>query len=423
MLLILVIVNANISNLTSGRGRAHLRSRPDGRSLQLDLFVQGGRLRKHTGLPDTAANRSRLAPVVARIEAARTLGLLDAEGHRIGQLLAEAGVPVPVRRGCGVLANCAVIEPAYSVRACAAAWLTRSAPRWRSSSAQAMRDVVNAHLLPGLGERDVRTLSHDDLLDLRAALSRNGGGRARASRTINMVMSVVAAILADAGRHFDFVSPAVGLKPLRVRRTEVLPFAPVEVQALLRAAPPEYGNYITVRFFSGLRSAEINGLKWCHVDFDAGLILVRETFAKGRVDSVKSESSRREVQMSSVLRGALTAQAALTRNRGDYVFCSRDGNPIEARNFARRTWYPLLHRLGLRARRPYQTRHTCATLWLAAGENPEWIARQLGHADTKLLFEIYSRYIPNLTRQDGSAFERLLERSGLAQSVQVDFTA
>jgi len=59
-------------------------------------------------------------------------------------------------------------------------------------------------------------------------------------------------------------------------------------------------------------------------------------------------------------------------------------------------------------RRPYQCRHTAATLWLGAGENPEWIARQLGHTTTEMLFRVYSRYVPNLTRRDGSAFERLL---------------
>ncbi len=64
--------------------------------------------------------------------------------------------------------------------------------------------------------------------------------------------------------------------------------------------------------------------------------------------------------------------------------------------------------LGLKRRRPYQTRHTTATLWLAAGENPEWIAKQLGHSTTKMLFEVYSRYVPNLTRQDGSAFNSLI---------------
>jgi integrase len=67
-----------------------------------------------------------------------------------------------------------------------------------------------------------------------------------------------------------------------------------------------------------------------------------------------------------------------------------------------------LRHLDLRLRRPYQTRHTAATLWLASGESPQWIARQLGHASTEMLFKVYARYVPNLTRQDGSAFERLL---------------
>ena len=47
-------------------------------------------------------------------------------------------------------------------------------------------------------------------------------------------------------------------------------------------------------------------------------------------------------------------------------------------------------------------------MWLAAGESPEWIACQLGHSDTKMLFSKYSKYVPNLTRRDGSAIERIL---------------
>ena len=51
---------------------------------------------------------------------------------------------------------------------------------------------------------------------------------------------------------------------------------------------------------------------------------------------------------------------------------------------------------------------TAATLWLASGEAPEWVARQLGHASTQMLFQVYSLYVPNMTRQDGSAIDRLL---------------
>jgi len=32
----------------------------------------------------------------------------------------------------------------------------------------------------------------------------------------------------------------------------------------------------------------------------------------------------------------------------------------------------------------------------------------MGHSTTEMLFRVYSRYVPNLTGQDGSAFERLL---------------
>ena len=70
--------------------------------------------------------------------------------------------------------------------------------------------------------------------------------------------------------------------------------------------------------------------------------------------------------------------------------------------------HPLLRYLDIAKRRPYQTRHTTATLMLASGENPEWIARLMGHANTQMLFTVYSRFVPNLTRQDGLAITGLL---------------
>ena len=58
-------------------------------------------------------------------------------------------------------------------------------------------------------------------------------------------------------------------------------------------------------------------------------------------------------------------------------------------------------------RRMYETRHTFASWALGAGESPEWVARTLGHVNTSMLYKTCGRYIPNLTRQDGSAFKRL----------------
>ena len=38
----------------------------------------------------------------------------------------------------------------------------------------------------------------------------------------------------------------------------------------------------------------------------------------------------------------------------------------------------------------------------------DWIAKQMKHTTTEMLFRVYSRFVPNMTRQDGGAFERML---------------
>jgi integrase len=104
--------------------------------------------------------------------------------------------------------------------------------------------------------------------------------------------------------------------------------------------------------------------------------------------------------MSQIVYDSLTEQQKATGNM-KYVFCNRKGDPLDNKNFISRIWNPLLRYLGLKIRRPYQCRHTAATLWLASGEAPE--SRQLGHSTTEMLFSVYSRYVPNLTRKAGVA--------------------
>jgi integrase len=198
------------------------------------------------------------------------------------------------------------------------------------------------------------------------------------------------------------------LKPLRIRKTDVEPFTLDEVQRLLATVRADYRDYFTTRFLTGMRTGEAHGLKWKYVDFANRLILVRETFVLGEDEYTKTDGSQREIQMNQVVLDALTRQHAATSKLSEYVFCNREGKPLDNKNFTDRVWNPLLRHLGLKLRRPYQMRHTAATLWLASGEAPEWIARQLGHSSTEMLFRVYSRYVPNLTRRDGSAIDRLL---------------
>lgn len=166
-----------------------------------------------------------------------------------------------------------------------------------------------------------------------------------------------------------------------------------------------------------MRTSEIDGLQWKNIDFKRREIHIREALVNGELGGTKTYGSNRTIQMSERIYQAFMQQKSLNNGKSDFVFCTRNGNPLDYRIVNKRVWHPILRLLDLTPRRAYQTRHTAATLWLSAGENPEWIARQLGHSTTEMLFRVYSRYIPNATRKDGSAFEALLEQLNTKETI------
>ena len=120
-----------------------------------------------------------------------------------------------------------------------------------------------------------------------------------------------------------------------------------------------------------MRTSELLGLKWDAVDFARSQILVRQTWVCGGLDTPKTEGSERVIDMSTPVRAAFERQRHLTAAvHSEFVFCAANGQPLSRHNLAHRIWKPTLKALGLRHRRPYQTRHTAATLWLASGEAP-----------------------------------------------------
>ena len=58
--------------------------------------------------------------------------------------------------------------------------------------------------------------------------------------------------------------------------------------------------------------------------------------------------------------------------------------------------------------RLYDLRHSCATLLLAAGENPKVVSERLGHASIVLALDIYSHVLPSMQQAATDKLERIL---------------
>jgi integrase len=219
-------------------------------------------------------------------------------------------------------------------------------------------------------------------------------------------------ILNEAADRYDFTSPWKNIKALKVPRTDVVPFSVAEVEKVINYAPEAFQCYLITRFFTGMRTGEIDGLMWKDVDFANRVITVSQSLNRGEVSGLKTQGSYRTISLIDRVVNALCEHKLKSGNKSAFVFTNEKGLPLNYQVLSRTMWYPTLERAGLKKRNPYQTRHTFATLLLASGESPEWIANQMGHTTTTMLFRVYSRYVPNLTRDDGSAFEAFLQKGG-----------
>lgn len=384
-----------------------VRPRRETGTLLLDFQYRGRRCREQTALPDTPGNRKLLEALAKRIDRAMVKGtFVYADFFPDSPRAKEAAETPPATTGrvSGTTQSC----PTFGEFA--ETWFLESEPRWRRQYKIEVRRTLDGLILPGLGEKRLDSIDRGHLLGFQAEVAkrRGRGGNPLSGRRVNKIMGLVKSVLNEGCDRHGLQSPGLTLKRLKQGRSEVLPFSLEEVELLINRVREDYRPYLTVRLLTGLRTGEADGLQWQDVDFKGGVFRVERTHSRNGDGGTKTEGSKRTIPMVPQVRAALEVQRERAVEGCPWVFHSKLGNPIDAVNFTNRVWYPLLGNLGLKQRPPYQMRHTAATLMLAAGENPEWVANVLGHSTTEMLFRVYSRFVPNLTRSDGLAFAGLV---------------
>lgn len=382
-------------------------------NLYVDFRYLNRRCREVTSLKDNQSNRKKLEKILERIEAEILLGIFEyakyfpkskqlkeIQSIKNQQLVVEAKTPT--------------FETFYQI------WLLEKEVEWRPSYKEKINIVMTKYLKPVFGHVVLMKINKESILAFRASLAKVQHGKKQKCllpSRINQIMTVLRMILNEAAERYSFDSPFKNIKNLKEPKAEVMPFTLAEVNKILTAVREDFKPYYSIRFFTGMRTSEIDGLKWKNINFERREIYIKEALVNGIMGPTKTDGSNRTIQMSPKVYEALLTQKQLTYKRSDFVFCNRAGEALDYRLVNRRVWHPLLRHLGLESRRAYQSRHTAATLWLSAGENPEWIARQLGHSTTEMLFRVYSRYVPNMTRRDGSAFEAMLENVNMMENI------
>lgn len=88
----------------------------------------------------------------------------------------------------------------------------------------------------------------------------------------------------------------------------------------------------------------------------------------------------------------VTESPILFRDESMRTACSPAGHHYAVGSI-NQSWEAAMRRAGIRYRRAYQSRHTYACWSLAAGANPNFIAKQMGHTDAQMVYRVYGSWM------------------------------
>lgn len=164
--------------------------------------------------------------------------------------------------------------------------------------------------------------------------------------------------------------------------------------AACREHRPKWLPFFTVAFYTGLRTSELYGLRWA--DWRGDELDVQRAVVERKEKIPKTKRSKRTVLLSPAAVAGLKAQREQTAFR-EYIFWNPNtGGPLVEYEVSQRAFDYICRKAGVRRRNQYQTRHTYASNMLMQGENPLFVARQMGHANVHTLFRVYARWIRNV---------------------------
>ncbi|BBR55971.1 phage integrase [Pseudomonas putida] len=374
-------------------------------SIEITFMYRGVRCRERISLKPTATNLKRAEQHKAAVEHAIANGTFNyavtfPNSPRAAKFAPEASQETVA----GFLGN----------------WLAGKKQHVSSSTFEGYRKIVELRLVPALGNTRLIDLKRKTIRDWLNTLEVS-------NKTLSNIQSCLRSALNDAVDEEELIeaNPLAGWTFSRkdqVREDDVDPFTPEEQRAILYVLDGQARNLVQFAFWTGMRTSELVALDWGDIDWLKGEVYVTRAMtqaAAGEAEVTKTLSGKRRIKLLAPAMEALVAQKAHTFLAGNEVFQNprtlerwKGDQPIR-----KTMWAHAVRKSGVRYRRPYQTRHTYASMMLSAGEHPMWVAGQMGHSDWTMIARVYGRWMPG---EDDSAGSKAMSFWNEGREIGID---
>jgi integrase len=288
------------------------------------------------------------------------------------------------------------------------------APHLRASSSAMYESVLDAHIYPALGARQLRAVTP---VELQLFVNSFSG---RSVSLINKVLLTLRQLfrraqldgLVDRDPMLGIIVPKGTHEPKRALSME-------EREAIKHTGTthPE-GLLLLLLYYTGLRRGEAVGLQWGDIDFDTGVIRVQRqvSYVNGTayLQEPKTRAGKRAIPLLGPLRDALWPRRGLPAT---YILTAPEtGGYLPATTFKRR-WARLIAAAGTPEITPHMMRHNFATVAYEAGIDELEATRILGHEDYKTTANIYTHLREDKPQLSAKKLEKAFASKGKKKNV------
>jgi integrase len=279
-----------------------------------------------------------------------------------------------------------------SVSSVAAQWLA-SDPTKRASSLARDRSILDNHVLPVLGGKQIGAVTRADIMALvnTWALSHKPSSVGRMYTCMGAVFSYA------VGAELLAKTPCANIKLPKVELTaRPASIDPAALERLAGELGEDQEVFMWLGVVLGLRWAECAGLTAGSLDLLHGQISVSAQLGRDAIlGPPKSAAGTRRMSVPAWLVDKLAALMARRRITaaapGALLFVSETGTPLHYSNWRRRTWLPATSEAGLEGLRFHDLRSLATTALIAAGVDVKTTQTRMGHSSPQVTLALYAR--------------------------------
>jgi integrase len=185
--------------------------------------------------------------------------------------------------------------PRPRVGDCARSWLSTKLAEVKPSTSKLYADLLEAHVLPVLGNLYMDTVTRADILAWRDA-------QVGSPASINSRLRVLRTFFGDVCRDMAIANPTERVKRVLDENTDgdddradskvLTADELVAVLAAVRAHAPQHYALVLTLALTGCRFGEATALRWTDIDENAGVIRIRRAQWRGHVGTTKTRKTR-----------------------------------------------------------------------------------------------------------------------------------